>query len=119
MDKSVQENRIQPGRYLILEFDFSKARPIKLDEYAKTLSREINRGLSAFKLDYTEYLGQAFSLQTSRFIEDDPAGNLAKLIESVDRVLQGIHDRDEKEHPLWGVQGVCSRLLHIIMHSNA
>ena len=63
--------------------------------------------LSEFKLEYTKDLGESFASATSGFIQDDPAGNLTDLVLAVDRALQGIQKRGEKDHPLWGVQGVC------------
>ena len=109
MDKAVKDGIVKPGQYLILEFDFSRvARPRKIAESAESLSREINRGLSQFKLDYTKYLGGSFVSETSGFIQDDPTGNLAELVRAVNSVLQDIHDRGKEDHALWNVQGVCS-----------
>ena len=108
MDKAVRNGIVKPGQYLILEFDFScVARPRNIDESVEFLKREINRGLSRFKLEYTEDLGQSFASETSGFIPNDPAGNLRDLIEAVDRALQGIQKRGEEGHRLWGVRGVC------------
>jgi len=107
VDKVVKNGIIQPGRYLILEFDFSRVdRSRNLNESAESLRRLINRGLSRFKLNYTKDLGEPFASQTSNFIENDPAGNLADLVEAVDFTLQDIHNRGEESHPLWDVQGV-------------
>ena len=70
------------------------------------LRGEINRGLSEFKLEYTEDLGESFASATSGFTQNDPAGNLADLINAVDRALQGIQKRGKEDHPLWDVRGV-------------
>jgi len=122
VDKAVKNGIAQPGQYLILQFDFScVARPRNIDESTKSLAREINLGLLRFKGHYTKYLGDSFAADTSAFVENDPTGNLRRLIEAVDLALQNIHDRDkkdEKDDPLPGVQGVCLLLLHAIMHSN-
>jgi hypothetical protein len=108
VDKAVKNGIVQPGRYLVLHFDFSRvARPPNIDESVESLKREINRGLSGFMRDYTEYLGESFASTTSGFIQNDPAGNLTDLVIAVDYALQGIHMRGEESHPLWGVQGVC------------
>jgi hypothetical protein len=108
VDKAVKNGMVQPGRYLILEFDFSRvARPRNIDESTESLKRKINRGLSRFKSHYTKYLGKSLASATSGFIQNDPAGNLTDLVDAVDLALQDIHDRGEKDHPLWGVQGVC------------
>jgi hypothetical protein len=105
VDKAVKNGIVQPGRYLILRFDFSRAaRP---DKSVESLGREINRGLSKFIHVYTKSLGESFASIASGFIRNDPAGNLTDLVEAVDLALQDIHDGGEKDHPLWGVQGVC------------
>ena len=108
MDKAVKNGIVQPGRYLILQFDFSRvARPRNIDDSVESLKNEINDGLSEFKLKYTEDLGESFTSETSGFVQNDPAGNLTDLVNAVNRALQGIQKRGEKGHPLWGVQGVC------------
>jgi hypothetical protein len=120
VDKAVQDGIIQPGLYLILEFDFScVARYYNLHESAESLAREINRGLLRFKGRYTKYLGESFASDTSAFMKNDPAGNLRCLIKAVDLALQNIRDRDkkdEKDDPLPGVQGVC--LFQTTAHHN-
>jgi hypothetical protein len=108
VDKAVKNGIVQPGRYLILRFDFSRvARSRNIDESVESLEREINLGLSEFKLEYTNDLGQSFVSVTSGFIQNDPTGNLTDLVRAVDLTLQGIHGRGEKDHPLFGVHGVC------------
>ncbi|KIX10454.1 uncharacterized protein Z518_01537 [Rhinocladiella mackenziei CBS 650.93] len=107
VDKAVKAGITQPGRYLILEFDFSgPTYSHKHEECAEFLAWEINLGLSNFKYDYAEYLGDSFASATSTFSEKDPAGNLRHLINAVDLALQDIHDRGEKDHPLWDVRGI-------------
>jgi hypothetical protein len=107
VDKAVKSGIVQPGQYLVLHFDFSRVtRTLKMDESVESLRREINRGLSEFKLEYTNDLGQSFASATSGFIQNDPAGNLTDLVQAVNRVLQGIQKRGEEHHALWGVRGV-------------
>jgi len=118
VDKAVEDGIVQPGRYLILEFDFSCVhRPCTLHESAESLAREMNLGLLRFKSRYTKYLGDSFASETSAFRENDPGGNLRCLIEAVDHALENIRDRDEKDDPLPGVQGVC--LFQTTAHHNA
>jgi hypothetical protein len=107
VNKAVQNDIVQPGRYLVLHFDFSRvARPPNIDESVESLERVINRGLLKFIHVYKD-LGESFASITSGFIQNDPAGNLTDLVEAVDLALQGIHDRGEKDHPLFDVHGVC------------
>jgi hypothetical protein len=101
-----------------LEFDFSRVtRTPKIAESVESLRREINRGLSSFKLAYTNNLGDSFVSATSAFKENDPTGNLSDLIEAVNYTLQDIHKRDETNHPLWDVQGV-SLFQTTLIHPN-
>jgi hypothetical protein len=120
VDKAVEDNIVQPGLYLILEFDFScVTRSGSLHESAESLAREINLGLLRFKDHYAKYLGESFASNTSTFIKNDPAGNLRCLIEAVDLALRNIHSRnkkDEKDDLLPGVQGVC--LFQTTAHHN-
>jgi hypothetical protein len=108
VDKAVQNSIVQPGQYLILDFDFSRVtRTLKMDDSVESLRREINRRLSSFKIDYTEFLGQSFASATSDFKKNDPAGNLKNLVKAVDRALRDIKERGEENHPLRDVRGVC------------
>ena len=108
MDKAVKNGIVKPGQYLVLEFDFSRVtRTPKITESVEFLRREINRGLSEFKLKYTNDLGPSFASATSGFKEDNPARNLKVLVNAVNRELRDIQKRGEEGHPLWGVRGVC------------
>jgi hypothetical protein len=98
-----------------LEFDFSRVtRTPKIADSVESLRREINRGLLRFRFDYAKVLGQSFTSETSGFKENDPAGNLADLIEAVNRALQDIHHKGEKDPSPLGVHGVC--LFQITAH---
>ena len=108
MDKAVQNGIVKPGQYLILEFDFScVARSRNIDDSVEALRSEINDGLEEFKLEYADDLGQSFASATSGFKENMPARNLKVLINAVNRELRDIQKRDEENHPLWGIRGVC------------
>jgi len=108
VDKAVQEGIVQPGRYLILDFDFSCVTRFSImNESTTFLQRNINDSLLQFKYNYTKALGESFASETSNFIENNPARNLRVLIRAVNRALQGIHDRGEEKNPLWDVEGVC------------
>ena len=115
MDKAVKNGIVKPGQYLVLEFDFSRIpRPLKLDESVEFLRAEINDELTEFKREYTDDLGQSFALATSGFKENDPTGNLKKLVKAVHRALRDIKRKGGKNHPLRDVQGVC--LFYIIVY---
>jgi hypothetical protein len=103
VDKFVQHGVVQPGQYLDLHFDFSRV----INASMESLEREIDRGLSEFKLAYAEVLGESFKSETSSFVQNDPAGNLTDLVRAVHRTLEGIQKSGKEDHPLWGVKGVC------------
>ena len=90
-----------------------------MSQSAESLKGEINDSLMDFKLNYTKALGESFASETSNFIESDPARNLRNLVRAVNRVLQGIHDRGEKDNPLWDIKGVCLfQILYAIIYTN-
>lgn len=118
MDKAVKNGIVKPGRYLVLEFDFSYITCThNVDESLECLKRNINRELSNFKRKYTDDLGQSFASATSGFIQNDPVKNLTDLIHAVDHALQDIQERGEENHPLRDVRGV--RLFYTIAYYNA
>jgi hypothetical protein len=110
-----------PGQYLVLNFDFSRySRSHPIENNTESLALEINRTLLGFKNRYAKYLGESFESKISRFIPDNPVGNLSILIAAVHRALQDIHNKGDKNYPLFGVKGVShSRLLHTVILSNA
>lgn len=117
MDEAVQKGIVQPGRYLTLHFDFScVTRSRDLNLVAMSLQRDINRELWGFKEYYAEALGESFKSDTSNFIKNDPAGNLAALIDAANFALEGIRHKGEKDNPLLDVRGVC--LLRTVTHYN-
>jgi len=106
VDKAVNEGRVQPGRYLVLEFDFSSVtRPRNIDEFVASIKKNIHRGLLKFKLDYAKYLGQSFESKVPD-VDRHPASKLEYLTHTVDHILDDIHRRGENDHPLWDVRGV-------------
>ena len=106
MDEAVQMGMVHPGRYLILDFDFSRVnRSRSMNQSAEAFKAEIHLGLWKFKRQYTDYLGPSFASETSD-LRDNPSVNLARLIEAVNFALQDIHRRGEKNNPLWDVKGV-------------
>ncbi|KIX05797.1 uncharacterized protein Z518_03769 [Rhinocladiella mackenziei CBS 650.93] len=88
VDEAVQKGTVQPGRYLVLDFDFSRTqRSHSMSESAEGLRMEMNRGLEVFREEY-------------------PGPNLGKLVYAVQFALRNIHKRGEKDNPLWDVLGI-------------
>jgi hypothetical protein len=109
VDKAVKSGIVQPGQFLILQFDFScVVRPLNIDAAVQFLNDEIDTGLTRFKNQYAKYLGELFVSATSTFNKNNPAGSLRCLIEAVDVALQDIHSQEKEDHALWGIRGVCS-----------
>ena len=109
MDRAVKDGQVKPGQFLVLEFDFSRvARPPRIVDVEESLNEEINDVLSEFKSTYGKYLGETFASDTSQFVPNNPSRNLKVLVAAVDRTLRDIHNRNDKDHPLFDVQGVCS-----------
>jgi len=92
VDEAVKKGTIQPGKYLILQFDFScVSRPHNISESTDSLHREMNLGLRRFKRTYGKHLGEFFASKTSGFRQHESTDNLRNLIDVVDFVLQDIH----------------------------
>jgi len=118
VDKAVRNGIVKPGRYLVLEFDFSRViRDRQIVESVEGLRREISRGLSVFMTQYADRLGPSFASATSGFVQNDPAGNLSDLVLAVSHALQCIQEKGEKDDALRGVRGVC--LFQTTAHHNA
>jgi hypothetical protein len=117
VDKAVKNGIVQPGRYLILEFDFScVARPRNMDESAEFLREEISIGLSRFKNHYTQYLGDSFALLSGRITQAEISDALLRLLILRFKVFMMTATRAIDYGAYKGY--ACSRLLHTIMHSN-
>lgn len=108
VDKAVNDGEVLPGQYLVLEFDFSSiTRSPKLGEAAQFLADGINGSLLDFMSTYTEYLGESFASQVSRFTTNgNPTQNLITLVNAVHHTLRGIRKKGDKSHPLFGAQGI-------------
>jgi hypothetical protein len=118
VDRSVKDGDIIPGQHLTLRVDFLPYHCHHMDP-AKKCAIAIDDAISAFVRKYYEDLGKTFAEKASRSYIETPARNLSLLISDVHLALQNIHEKDDKNHPLFGVKGVClTRLLHTIL-SNA
>jgi hypothetical protein len=94
VDKAVQNGTVQPGQYLVLDFDFSRAQySHSMSEFAESLRMEINLGLEVFKQKYSKYLGPSFKSETASLDPNYPSSNLGTLVYTVQFALQDIHER--------------------------
>ena len=109
MNEAVKNGKVMPGEYLILTFDFSRiTRSPKIDEATQFFANGINRSLWSFKLAYGKYLGESFASETSHLTNKDVSDNLTTLVGAVNYTLRDIHEKGDKNHPLFGTKGVCS-----------
>jgi len=107
VDRAVEDGKVMPGQYLVLNFDFSRIdRSPPIEKATQALAQEINRTLLHFKRTYVDSLGESFALETSHFIDSNPVLNLGILITAVDDALEDIHNKGDKNHPLFGVKGI-------------
>lgn len=92
-----------------MRFDFSAiSRPPKIDLAAGRLEVGINMMMQRFKGTYDEYLHDSPAWEEiSQFETDDPVENLYRLVTAVDNALRRIYKGGNKNHPLFGVKGVC------------
>ena len=118
MDRAVKDGKVVPGQYLVLNFDFTRVnRSPPIEKARQSLAQEVDRALLDFKRTYADYLGDIFASKGFEFFDDDPITNLGTLIMAVRLTLQNIHNKGDKNHPLFGVKGVC--LFQITAHNNA
>lgn len=108
MHRAVKDGKIVPGQYLVMKFDFSAiSRPSKIDLAAGRLEIGINMMMDRFKKTYNEYLHDSPAWrEISLFETDDPVRNLYVLVTAVDNALRHINKGGNKNHPLFGVNGV-------------
>ena len=114
MDKAVQDGKATPGQYLVLKFDFSKiVHSHDIRTATKNLTRNINSSLVDFTDEYAKHLGESFASRTSQhFNSSDPSGNLGHYVGAVNTALRRIREASNKNHPLFGIKGVCHSRLH-------
>ncbi|RPA91673.1 hypothetical protein L873DRAFT_1818968, partial [Choiromyces venosus 120613-1] len=108
VDKDVKENKVTPGQYLILKFNFAEVRRTRdLNKAAEELALNIIRSLKRFYGDYYPYLGGSLGQMISENINQRSAiDSLANLVELVDRTLWEVKNGGDKKHPLANVKGI-------------
>ncbi|RPB00804.1 hypothetical protein L873DRAFT_743052 [Choiromyces venosus 120613-1] len=108
VDKDVKENRVTPGQYLILKFNFAKVRRTRdLNKAAEELALNIIQSLEEFYGDYYPYFGVSLDQLISKEINQGSAINsLAELVGFVDYTLREIKNGGDTKHPLTNVKGI-------------
>ncbi|RPA90761.1 hypothetical protein L873DRAFT_1820592 [Choiromyces venosus 120613-1] len=99
IDKDVKGDKITPGEYMILEFNFAEvSRTRDLNKAAQGLTVSIIRNLKGFYGDYYSYLGD--------IDQGDAINSLANLVQLVNRTLREVKNGGDKKHPLANVKGI-------------
>ncbi|RPB01402.1 hypothetical protein L873DRAFT_1803582, partial [Choiromyces venosus 120613-1] len=108
VDQDVKQNRVTPGQYLILKFNFAKVRRTRdLNEAAQGLANNIIQSLEEFYGDYYPYLGGSLDQLISKEInQGDAIYSLANLVDIVDHTLREVKNGGDKKHPLANVKGI-------------
>ncbi|RPB03671.1 hypothetical protein L873DRAFT_1800155 [Choiromyces venosus 120613-1] len=108
VDKDVKENRVTPGQYLILKFNFAEVRRTRdLNEAAQGLADNIIWSLKRFYGDYYPYLGGSLDQLISKKInQGDAIDSLRNLVEIVNLTLREVKNGGDTKHPLTNVKGI-------------
>jgi hypothetical protein len=111
VEKDVKANRVRPGEYFVLRFNFaSVGRTRDLKQAAQELAVNIIDSLREFFVDYHEYLGKSSSQLISEHIDPQyPIVSLKRLVRQVRRTLREVRKEGDIKHPLASVKGVSDR----------
>ncbi|KAK5822985.1 hypothetical protein F5H01DRAFT_401412 [Linnemannia elongata] len=105
VDRDVRSEKVTPGQYLILTFDFSavnRSPDVKTAE--DSLNAMIHSAIGNFYRIYAQYLGEATSEQLiAKNI--DPSGAVGSLSGCVNLVTETLGAVREMDDPLYGVKG--------------
>ncbi|KAG0131609.1 hypothetical protein HOY82DRAFT_539353 [Tuber indicum] len=107
VDKDVKENKVIPGQYLILKFNFSEVQRMRdLNEAAHGLATNIILSLKQFYRTYYPYLGSPHCQLISENINSgDAINSLRNLVGIVDYTLREVKSRGDTKYPLANVKG--------------
>ncbi|PWW75688.1 hypothetical protein C7212DRAFT_363813 [Tuber magnatum] len=107
VDKDVKENKVTPGQYLILKFNFAAARRARdLDKAAEGLAVNIIGSLKDFYQTYYLHLGGPPGQLISENINlGDAIDSLRNLVRIVNHTLREVKNGGDIKHPLANVEG--------------
>ena len=115
VDKDVQDEKVFPNRYLVLNLDFSKVCRGTNNPHA--IHNMVSNALRKFYRRYAPFLGERTSSELADQIIH-PTNVCASLQKCVGLVSETLHEfirQEKKDHPLAGVEGVgtdCFVLVH-------
>lgn len=109
--KDVKANKVKPGEYFVLKFNFSAVRRSPdLAEAAQGLADSINGSVERFYQQNHSYFGVSEGkLISERINWENPISSLDELARLVDQTLAEIKDTGDARHPLASIRGVSNR----------
>lgn len=112
----MSSEKVTPGQYLILTFDFSavnRSPDVKTAE--DSLNAMINSAIGNFYRIYAQHLGEATSEQLiAKNI--DPSGAVGSLSGCVNLVTETLGAVREMDDPLYGVKGVSANTVLFFLY---
>ncbi|KAG0136191.1 hypothetical protein HOY82DRAFT_625832 [Tuber indicum] len=106
--KDVQENKVRPGEYLVLKFDFSTVGPTRnMVQGERQLSDSIIGGLLQFYDEHEDFFEvSASQLESDNIDRANAIYSLTRLIRLVNRVVRRTSSKEDRKHHYGGVKGV-------------
>ncbi|KAG0126286.1 hypothetical protein HOY82DRAFT_672718 [Tuber indicum] len=108
VEEDVKRNKVTPGEYMILKFNFAEVRRAQdLNEAAKGLAGNIIKSLEEFYGDYYSRLGMSFDqLKLENIDSKNAIISLTSLVKFVHRALREIKHKGDAKHPLYNVKEI-------------
>ncbi|KAG9067806.1 hypothetical protein KI688_011394 [Linnemannia hyalina] len=104
IDEHVKKERLNPGRYFVLWFDFSAVnRSQDLKKAEHNLNLMLNESIKRFYKTYEPYLQMSADYLIENFIKDNAALSLNACVNAVHRVISGVKS---PEDPLSKIKGI-------------
>jgi hypothetical protein len=101
----VENNRVFPGSYFVLQFDFAAVDRSQNREVARrSLNLMLNRSIKQFYTTYEPYLRMSADHLIQDLIKDDATASLGECVNVVHNILTSINN---PEDPLSKIKGVC------------
>ncbi|KAF9911366.1 hypothetical protein EC991_003931 [Linnemannia zychae] len=104
IDEHVANNRVFPGSYFVLQFDFAAVDRSQDKEVARhSLNLMLNRSIKEFYKTYEPYLRVSADYLIQDLIKDDATASLGECVNLVRNILSSI---DNPEDPLSKIKGI-------------
>ncbi|KAF9313525.1 hypothetical protein BG003_005099, partial [Podila horticola] len=104
IDEHVKKGDVNPGRYFVLQVDFSSVDRSQDREAARhSLSLMLNRSIMQFYRTYEPYLRMSADYLIENFIKDDATASLTECVNVVHDVLASV---DSPDDPLSMIKGI-------------